>query len=145
MKKIISLLCCFAMLICVSAVPAFAAETSTSFVDADTANSYTISPMATSKGLWYEEDLTFIDIHSFNVTPEKGANLNIWLKNDNPVVVTVYKTNIFGGYSKVYGSTTFSAGERDVCVETNCNGKPYLVKFESALDGSTMSILVYQN
>lgn len=147
MKRFLSLLCSITLALSLTCVPAFAAEVDTvpesKTVVADFDNS--ISPAAESKGLWYEENLWFIDIHSFNVTPESGANLNVWLKNDNPVVLTVYKTNMFGGYSKVYGPTKFDAGERDVRVATNCNGKKFLVKYQSALDGSVMSTLVYQN
>lgn len=150
MKRFISFLCSIVLALSMACVPVFAAENDPAqntdepkagVTDFDNS----ISPFATSLGLWYEENLWFIDFHSFNVTPESGANLNVWLKNDNTVVLTVYKTNIFGGYSKVYGPTTFNAGERDVRVATNCNGKKYLVKFQSAIDGSVMSTLVYQN
>lgn len=149
MRKLIALLCCLTMSVCMLAMPVSAAEPDGPIVEDSqvvvTDGSYTVSPTATSKGLYYVEDLWFIDIYSFNVTPEKGARLNIWLKNDNPVIITVYKTNIFGLYSKVYGSTQFNAGTRDIIVEENCNGSKYLIKCQSAIDGSIMSLLAYQN
>lgn len=147
MKKLLSLLCCLGILLSMSTTSVFAANTD--YESAKTESIFTenanASQRATSKGLWYKENWWFIDTQSFTVPPESGANLNIWLKNDNPVTVTVYKTNALGTYSKVYGSKVFSAGERDVRVATNCNGKQYLVKLTSAIDGSTVSILVYQN
>ena len=152
MKRLFSLLCCLALMLCFSTTSVIAAERTKTYTNTDNAkmevvpvNIEDVSMRATSKGLWYKENWWFIGTQSFNVTPESGANLNVWLKNDNPVTVTVYKTNVLGGYSKVYGSKVFQAGERDVRVATNCNGKKFLVRLESALDGSKISILVYQN
>ncbi len=147
MKRFISMLCSIALVMCMACVSTFAAENATivDINETEITDNSSVLPRATSKGLWYAENLWFIDTYSFNVTPESGANLNVWLKNDNPVLLTVYKTNAFGGYSKVYGATRFDAGERDVRVATNCNGKKFLVKFQSAIDGSTISTLVYQN
>lgn len=103
---------------------------------------------ATSKGLWYEENSTSWGtfVHNATVTPEQGANLNVWLKNDAPVTLQVYKTNAFGGYTKVYQSGTIEAGERDIMVVTNCNGKRYLVQMNRKLNQTpTYSWLIYQN
>ena len=139
MKKIISALCCIALMLTLSAVPVFAADNTTS-----TSVEESVITRATSRGLYYKDNMFFQGIHTCTVTPESGANLNIWLKNNNTVKVYVYKTNILGMYSKIY-TQTFTAGERDVRVETKCNGKPYLVKLESAVDGSIASFLIYQN
>lgn len=147
MKRFISVLCSIVLALGLTCLPASAAEVETTpeskseVTDLDNS----ISLIAESKGLHYDEDLIFMDVYSFNVTPESGANLNVWLKNNNPIILTVYKTNIFGGYSKVYGPTKFDAGERDVRVAKNCNGKKFLIKYQPAIDGSMMSTLVYQN
>lgn len=131
MKKFFALLCSLVMLVGVCSSTAFA---------------------ATSKGLWYEENTSNWSgvsdaVYNAPVTPEKGAALNVWLKNDLPVSMQVYETNWYGGYTKVY-QTSFSAGERDVKVVSNCNGKKYLVQLNrdiSSVFAPTISILVYQN
>ena len=107
--------------------------------------------MRPSKGLWYEENTTNWGgvagaVYNAPVTPEKGAALNVWLKNDAPVTMQVYETNWFGGYTKVYQSGTLEAGERDIKVVNKCNGKKYLVQLNRKLSNTTtISILVYQN
>lgn len=145
MKKFITLLCCLSLMFSLNCVSVFAAEETASPAPVETFQQpINVSDRATSLGLWYKENFFFMDTMSFTVTPEKGANLNIWMDNANTVGVVVYKTNMFGGYSQVY-KESFGAGDRDVRVETKCNGKPYLVKFVSAIGGTGMSALVYQN
>lgn len=95
------------------------------------------------KGLWYEENYYLIDWHSNAVTPDKNAKLNIWLENDNDVRLYVYKTNIWGRYSKIYDEV-IPAGVTDIEVENDCNGKKYLVKVGTNV-GAKVSIYVYQH
>ena len=145
MKRVLSVLCLVAVMLSINCVSAFAAENTNAVEIATVSADATMSTRATSPGLWYEEDMGYYGIHNFNVTPEKGANLNVWLKNSHPVWLTVYKTNFLGMYSKVY-EERLAAGERDVRVDTNANGKKYLVKIQTDEgSGATMSILVYQN
>ena len=124
---------------------AFATESTNAAEMETVSTNTTVSIRATSQGLWYEENVWYYGIHQFNVTPEKGANLNVWLKNNYPVWLTVYETNALGMYSKVY-EERLGAGERDVRVDTNANGKKYLVKIQTDEGtGALMSFLVYQN
>ena len=95
------------------------------------------------KGLWYEENYYLIDWHSNAVTPDKNAKLNVWLENDNDVRLYVYKTNIWGRYSKIYDEV-IPAGVTDIEVENDCNGKKYLVKVGTNV-GAKVSIYVYQH
>ena len=145
MKKILALVCSLAMLFGVTTT-AFATEsvdTSTSSLN-EVLNQ--ISTRATSKGLWYVENYNMpSNVFNAPVTPEKGSNLNVWIKNNEEVSMQVYETNLLGTYLKIY-STTFGPGERDVKVKTNCNSKKYLVQFNKRYDKSTtISLLVYQN
>jgi len=137
MKKILALVCCLALMLSMSlfSVPAFAAEES---------RTYTTTPEVPTRaqGLWYKDGLMIFGSYNATVTPTKGTNLNLWLKCDGPVKVTVYYTNALGGYTQTY-QNTFQKGERDVRVVTNCNGKQTLVKFETY--GTTISALLYQN
>lgn len=148
MKKILALVCSLAMLFGVTTT-AFAAEsvdTSTSSIVALNEVSNQISTRATSKGLWHVENYNMpSNVYNAPVTPEKGSNLNVWIKNNEEVSMQVYETNLLGTYSKI-DSTTFGPGERDVKIKTNCNSKKYLVQFNKRYDKSaTISLLVYQN
>ncbi len=148
MKKFLALVCSLAMIFGVTTT-AFAADsvdTSKSSIVALNEVSNQISTRATSKGLWYVENYNMpSNVYNAPVTPEKGSNLNVWIKNNEEVSMQVYETNLLGTYSKIY-STTFGPGERDVKVKTNCNGKKYLVQFNKRYNKSTtISLLVYQN
>ena len=154
MKKLVSVFCVLAMALSMFSATAFAAEPKT-VTDAEIIsmekNDFGVDTRATSKGLWYEENTTNWGgvagaVYNAPVTPEKGAALNVWLKNDAPVTMQVYETNWFGGYTKVYQSGTLEAGERDIKVVNKCNGKKYLVQLNRKLSNTTtISILVYQN
>lgn len=155
MKKILAVFCTLAMALSMFSLNAFAAEPETSTaldeVAVTSAEDNTPVPYATSLGLWYEENTTNWTgvsnaVYNATVTPEKGAALNVWLKNNADVTMQVYETNWFGGWTKVYQSGTIGAGERDVKVVDNCNGKRYLVQLNRRLtEVPTISILVYQN
>lgn len=144
MKKMFAFLCSLALAMSLLVTPAFAAEQSSVSDVSAVASSTSISPLATSQGLWYKEDIVFFFAENAVVTPEKNSALNVWLKNTGSVTVTVYQTNIVGLWSQVY-STKFSSGERDVNVVAKCNGKKYMVKFTPDTDGSKMSALIYQH
>lgn len=144
MKKMFAFLCSLALALSLLVTPAFAAEQSSVSNVSAVAASTSISPLATSQGLWYKENLAFFTVENAVVTPEKNSALNVWLKNTGTVTVTVYKTNFFGLWEKVY-STSFGSGERDVNVVPKCNGKKYMVKFAPPADGAVMSGLIYQH
>ena len=140
MKKFFTAMC-LTLALCFTSIPVFAADTSEVSSEIKTVEE---TSARAQQGLLYRENLWFMGIQQFTVTPSAGTTLNVWLKNDNPVKMTVYYTNAGGGYSTAYSTRSFAAGERDVTVAQNCNGKKYLIKFESAIDGSTISFLAYQ-
>lgn len=148
MKSIYRIVCVLVLSLCLMATPSFANDVSHHSMQVYAEESLDFSaihPYATSKELWYRENIYFDYIENALVFPEKGSALNVWLKNTSGAVnITVYKTNAVGLYTKVY-SQTFSEGERDVNVVSSCNGKQYLVKFTAAAGGSIMSALVYQH
>lgn len=104
----------------------------------------TISTFMTPRqqGLWYQEETFFLGLVNAHVTPTKGSELRVWVKSDNAIRVTVYKTNAIGTYTQVF-SSQYKAGERDISVVSNCNGKEYVVQFRND-DGVTASALVYE-
>lgn len=110
----------------------------------------TLSARATSKGLYYVENQTIINLPEGTpptgvVYPEQGANLRVWLKNsDGPMKVVVYQTNWLGNWSKIY-TNTFATGERDVLITDNCNGKAYKIEVYATDLYATYSLLAYQN
>lgn len=148
MKKNFLLLCVLVLMFGISSITVFAKEnpnTNINILQTEMLNK--ISTRATSQGLWYQENYEFKNTNVYNapVTPEKGAALNVWIKNDKEVSVQVYETNFFGGYSKVY-ERIFPAGEKDVRVKDSCNGKKYLVQINQRNNSNTkISLLVYQN
>lgn len=149
MKKLISLFCSVMLICSLCSVTALAADT-TSEVDAVAVEetdgaSEGIVPFATSRGLWYEEDHTIYmyAVNNMTVTPEKGANLRIWLKNDAEVKITYART--VGGVFVGMGTKTFGPGERDVLLASNCNGSAYQVKMTCTGMMAKYSVLLYQN
>lgn len=147
MKKFISLLGTLCLALSLIAVPVFAAEPSTEVNGVESVSEINdVTPRATSKGLYYVENVTLAnqDVHNCTVTPDEGANLRIWLKNsEGPVTVNVAYTNWLGQWVGFY-SQTFQPGERDVLIKSGCNGKRYQVKLSTSTYAG-YSILVYQN
>lgn len=147
MKKIIALLCSLTLVFSLFSISTFAASAETSDgVTAVNAES-SVGTRATSLGLWYEEDMFLVatGIQNMPVTPEKGANLRMWLDHTGgPVEITVAYTNWYGGYTHLK-TVTYQPGERDVLLVENCNGKKYLVQMTAPDLYVSYSILLYQN
>lgn len=145
MKKIVSLLCTLALAVSLFTVPVFAAEASETsdynVVEKTNAQTGGASVYATSKGLYYLEDkqLTYSGDYTFTVTPEAGANLRIWTDIQDGDMRIVVKR----GLTTVYDNS-FSAGERDVLITSNCTGGTYTVTL-STTTWSIFSLLAYQN
>lgn len=147
MKKIVALLCSLTLVFSLFSVSTFAAsaETSNDVVAVNPESS--AGARATSLGLWYEEDMLLVatGIQNMPVTPEKGANLRMWLDHTGgPVQITIAYTNWLGGYTHL-DTLTFEPGERDVLLVENCNGKKYLVQMTAPDLYVSYSILLYQN
>lgn len=160
MKKLLSMFCCITMMLMVCAVPAFAAETTLGVepqtYEAENTTSGDISGRATSQGLYYDEDAylagspTSQEGLRFEVTPEKGANLRVWLKVESgvaygPMRVSVAERNFLGIYTTVYSGSFNPGTDTDVLTRSNCNGKPYRVTLQATDLMAKYSILVYQN
>ena len=142
MKKLESLLCSLTLALTLFSVPVFAAEVPTEVNSEDfSLTSNDITTRATSKGLHYLENkqLTYSGDYTFTVKPEKGANLRIWTKiQDGDMRIKVKK-----GLTTVYNNS-FSSGERDVLITSNCSGGNYTVTL-STTTWSIFSLLAYQN
>ena len=149
MKKIISIFCSIMLICSLCSVTALASNTDckedTRVVEKAEETSNMIATFATSKGLWYEENRTIYEgaVDNMTVTPDKGANLRIWLKNDQPVKIAYAKT--FLGQFVGVGEKVFHPGERDVLLVSNCNGKTYQVKMTPVNMYAGYSVLLYQN
>ncbi len=142
MKKFLYVVCCLALVLSLMILPTFAMAAPS--LDA-VGTSEEAMPRIATQGLWYRENLYFSDVVSVPVTPESGAALNVWTDvTIGPINITVYQTTALGTYSLVY-SQSFSPGERDVNVVSNCNGRKYLVKFSAPSGGGLMDALIYQH
>lgn len=160
MKRLLSMICCIAMMLTVCAMPALAAETTpvpiAQTYEVENAIDGGVSTRATSQGLYYKENAylagspTSAEGLQFEVTPEKGANLRIWLKVESgtaygPMKVTVSEKNFLGIYSTVYTGTFNTGTDTDVLTRSNCNGRSYRIMLQATDLASKYSILVYQN
>lgn len=102
MRKFIAFFCCLALMLSITSVSAFAAEPTAPANSLEALSTDTVSPRVSTQGLWYKENWYFVGVQSFSVTPESSASLNVWLENNDTVILTVYKTTVLGTYSKVY-------------------------------------------
>lgn len=151
MKKFVSLLCSIAMLFSLCTV-AFAVDVEAT-EPADVAvmsvnDDGNASPQAESRGLYYAEDVTgfgSVDgtLNWHAVTPDKGANLNVWTKNTG-AKITVYVRKGLTVKQRTYNPNDPVNG-RDTCFFTNCSGTYYVAVNIEPPDWGTYSILVYQN
>lgn len=155
MKKIVSLLCSFAIVFSMLPVTAFAAEPEEvgqeevvveAVAEEATSDDAPVGPMR-PQGLWYEENQTIYasQVDNMTVQPDSGTSLRMWLKNtDGPVRIVVGYTNWLGFWVGM-SDTTYQPGERDVELVSSCNGSRYQVKLSTTDLYATYSVLLYQN
>ena len=147
MRKLISLLCSLALVFTMISIPAYASETKSANDGVTFEKSSKSILKATSRELWYEENvgITATGVDNMTVQPDKGANLRMWLKNtDGPVRIAVAYTNWLGFWVQI-SDTVYQPGERDVLLVSNCNGRRYQVKLSPTDIYAGYSILLYQN
>lgn len=162
MKKLISMVLCMAMMLCMVSTTAFAteavdtnvdgavvSENSTSYQDIDVmiaSSEDAIVPYANPTNLYYNENVAIIPGGHFavNVTPTKGRSLRVWLLvKDGSTQMRVSKP-AFIGWSIVYNQT-FGVGDRDVETVSSCNGNTYQVQFwNKSNDINNISMLIYE-
>ena len=139
MRKVISVVLCIVMLLCMTPTTAFAmTPTDVYFTD-----SVTNEP----KDLYYAENVSIVagGALAVDVTPTKGRALRVWLLNkDTPTQLRVSRP-AFIGYSIVFDET-YGVGSVDVETVSNCNGGTYQVQVwnKSGEILSNISILIYE-
>lgn len=161
MKKIVSLLLCITMMMCIAPTCAFAMEDGitveesslpfkNSKVEATLISSEEsqITPRANPKDLYYNGNAQVLaGIPSIvNVTPTKGRALRVWLSvKDGTVEMKVVRPGTIGYVTEFDG--TYGTGDRDVETVANCNGGLYqiqLIHKSSSQGYNPISILIYE-
>ena len=150
MKKIVSVLCTFALALSMFSVPVFAAsaEKASDTEAVQVVNGEgEVSPASVTtnpKDLYNVRDYLLInqDVQNITVQPTEGRHLRMWISTNAPLNITCEYTNVFGLWHGCY-ETNIPAGEQDLLLATYCNGKEYRISIRTS-SWATYSLKVYE-